>query len=134
MITKINHIGIAVRSLEEHIPFYRDVLGLQLIGREEVADQKVKTANFAVGEVRIELLEPTAQDSPIAKFIAKRGEGMHHIAYESDDIEGDLAGFKNKHIQLIDEQPRPGAHNTLIAFLHPKSTGKVLTEICRTTG
>ncbi|HGY55475.1 MAG TPA: methylmalonyl-CoA epimerase [Caldithrix abyssi] len=134
MITKINHIGIAVRSLEEHIPFYRDVLGLRLIGREEVADQKVKTAIFAVGEVRIELLEPMAQDSPIAKFIEKRGEGMHHIAYESDDIEGDLAGFKNKHIQLIDEQPRPGAHNTLIAFLHPNSTGKVLTEICRTKG
>ena len=130
MITKINHIGIAVRSLDEHIPFYRDVLGLEYLGMEEVADQKVKTAVFAVGEVRIELLEPTADDSPVARFIEKRGEGMHHIAYESDDIAGELAALKNKKIQLIDERPRKGAHNTLIAFLHPRSSGKVLTEIC----
>ncbi len=132
MITKINHIGIAVRSLDEQIPFYRDVLGLTYLGTETVAEQKVKTAIFTVGQVHIELLEPIGDDSPIAIFIEKRGEGMHHIAYESDDIEGELAGFKNKKIRLIDELPRSGAHNTRIAFLHPKSTGRVLTEICQT--
>jgi len=131
MITKINHIGIAVRSLTDHIPFYRDALGLKYLGTEEVTDQKVKTAVFAVGDVHIELLEPTADDSPIAKFIAKRGEGLHHIAYESDDVESELDDFKKRNIRLIDEEPRPGAHKTLIAFLHPGSTGRVLTEICQ---
>jgi len=134
MIKQINHIGIAVKSLDEHIPFYRDVLGLSLNGIEEVPDQKVKVAMFKVGEVHIELLEPISEESPIAKFIQKKGEGMHHIAYQSDDIEQELEGLKEKQIRLIDEQPRPGAHGTKIAFIHPGSSGRVLTEICQTEG
>lgn len=134
MIQKINHIGIAVQSLEEQIPFYRDVLGLTLTGIEEVADQKVRVAMFEVGEVHIELLEPLSPESPIAKFIDKKGEGMHHIAYQSDDIKGELSGFREKEIWLIDAEPRCGAHGTQIAFLHPKSSGKVLTEICQSAG
>ncbi len=134
MIQKINHIGIAVKSLESHIPFYRDVLGLELIGIEEVADQQVKTAMFKVGEVQIELLEPLSAESPIARFIEKKGEGMHHIAYQSEDIQNELAQLQEKGIQLIDQQPRAGAHGTQIAFIHPKSSGRVLTEICQNTG
>lgn len=132
MIKQINHIGIAVESLDKHIPFYRDVLGLQLDGIEEVPDQKVKVAMFKVGEVHIELLEPVSEDSPIAKYIEKKGEGMHHIAYQSDDIEKELSGLKEKEIQMIDEQPRPGAHGSKIAFIHPKASCRVLTEICQT--
>ena len=134
MIKKINHIGIAVHSLEEHIPFYRDVLGLNLSCIEEVADQKVRVAMFEVGEVHIELLEPLSEDSPIAKYIEKKGEGMHHIAYESSDIKSDLSKYKEKEIKLIDAEPRAGAHGTQIAFLHPKSSGRVLTEICQNAG
>ncbi len=130
MIGKINHIGIAVSSLEEHIPFYRDVLGLRLLGSEEVAEQKVKVAMFMAGEVKIELLEPTDPESPIAKFIEKKGEGMHHIAYETDDIHKELEGFQDKGLRMIDSTPRSGAHGTKIAFIHPKSSAKVLTEIC----
>ena len=134
MIQKINHIGIAVKSLEAHIPFYRDVLGLELIGIEEVAYQQVKTAMFKVGEVHIELLEPLSAESPIARFIGKKGEGMHHIAYQSEDIKSELAQLREKEIQLIDEQPRAGTHGTQIAFIHPKSSGRVLTEICQSAG
>ncbi len=131
LLKKINHIGIAVSSIEEHAPFYRDVLGLEELGMEEVADQKVKVAMFRIGEARIELLEPTSGDSPIARFIEKKGEGFHHIAYETEDIESTLDFLKSREIGLIDEKPRSGAHGTHIAFLHPKSTGRVLTEICR---
>jgi methylmalonyl-CoA/ethylmalonyl-CoA epimerase len=131
MITKINHIGIAVASLENHIPFYRDVLNLELTGIDEVPDQKVRVAMFKVGEVQIELLEPTADDSPIAKFIEKKGEGIHHVAYQSDDIGEDIHQFIAKNIQMIDTKPRSGAHGSQIAFLHPKSSGGVLTEICQ---
>lgn len=134
MINQINHIGVAVRSLEEHIPFYRDVLGLKEGAIEEVADQKVRVAMFKVGEVNIELLEPTSPESPIAKFIEKKGEGMHHIAYQTDDVKNELAGMKTKNIQLIDEEPRAGAHGAQIAFLHPKSSGRVLTELCQEAG
>lgn len=130
MIKKINHIGIAVSSLEEHIPFYRDILQMEFIDTEEVTDQKVKTAIFRLGETKIELLEPTSPDSTIAKFIEKRGEGLHHIAYQTDDIEKELQFLKEHEIALIDAIPRVGAHHTRIAFLHPKSSGKVLTEIC----
>lgn len=130
MIKKIDHIGIAVNALGEQIPFYRDILRLEFKGTEEVADQKVKVAIFQIGEIRIELLEPTAPDSPIAKFIEKKGEGLHHIAYRSDGIEQELEFFKEHEIALIDAIPRMGAHQTKIAFLHPKSSGKVLTEIC----
>jgi methylmalonyl-CoA/ethylmalonyl-CoA epimerase len=131
MITQINHIGIAVESLDKHIPFYRDVLKLHFEGTEEVADQKVRVAMFKVGQVRIELLEPTSLESPIAKFLEKKGEGMHHIAYQSDDVAGQIADLKKQNIEMIDQEARPGAHGTKIAFLHPKSSGKVLTEICQ---
>lgn len=131
MIGKINHIGIAVSSLEESVPFYRDVLGLEYMGEETVAEQKVRAAMFGVGEVKIELLEPASDDSPIAKYLEKKGEGIHHVAYESDDIVGELGAMERAGVQLIDKEPRSGAHNMKIAFLHPKSTGKVLTEICQ---
>ena len=131
MITQIDHIGIAVSSLEEHIPFYRDVLGLKWAGSEEIADQKVKVAMFRAGEVNIELLEPLSEDSPIAKFIEKRGEGIHHIAYRTDNIITEIGGLKNQEVQMIDEKARGGAHGAQIAFIHPRSSGKVLTEICQ---
>ncbi len=131
---KINHIGIAVSSHEEQIPFYRDILGLEELGMEEVPEQQVKVAMFKAGEVKIELLEPTSEESPVAKFLAKKGDGIHHIAYETDDIEGTLAALKQKQVRMIDEQPREGAHGSRIAFLHPKSSGKVLTEICQPGG
>jgi methylmalonyl-CoA/ethylmalonyl-CoA epimerase len=129
VINKINHIAIAVRSLEEHIPFYRDVLRLEYRGTEVVEDQKVRLAVFGVGEVQIELLEPTEPDSPISAFIEKRGEGMHHISYQVDDIEKQIDELKQKQVRMIDETPRSGAHGSRIAFLHPKSSAKVLTEL-----
>jgi methylmalonyl-CoA/ethylmalonyl-CoA epimerase len=129
VIEKINHIAIAVRSLQEHIPFYRDVLNLEYRGTEVVEDQKVRLAVFRVGEVQIELLEPTQPDSPISAYIEKRGEGMHHICYQVDDIEGQIAELKKKRVRMIDGQPRDGAHGSRIAFLHPKSSAKVLTEL-----
>ena len=134
MINKIDHIGIAVASLENQIPFYRDVLGLEFLGTEEVADQKVKTAMFKVGNVKIELLEPTDPSSPIAAFLEKKKDGIHHIAYESDNIEEQIDDLQAKEIRMIDKEPRGGAHNTKIAFIHPKSSGRVLTEICQPRG
>lgn len=128
---KINHIGIAVRSLDASIPFYRDTLGMAFEGSEEVAEQKVKVAFLAVGESRIELLEPTAEDSPVARFLEKNGEGIHHIAYQVGDIEQALTALKEQGVRLIDETPRNGAHGTRIAFLHPKASGGVLTELCQ---
>ncbi len=130
MLKKVNHIGIAVRSIEEAKRFY-EVMGLQVEGYEVVEEQKVKVAFVPVGETRIELLEPTSEDSPVAKFIAKRGEGIHHIAFEVDDIEKALEVLKENGVRLIDEEPRRGAHGTRIAFLHPKSTNGVLIEICQ---
>ena len=132
MITNINHIGIAVKSLEEHIPFYRDVLGLEFLGIEEVKEQKVNTAIFRVGDAEIELLEPTSPESTIAKFIESKGEGMHHIAYQTDGIEGEISKLKENEVRMIDESPRGGVQNTKIAFLHPKSSGRVLTELTET--
>ncbi len=131
MITQINHIGIAVTSLEDQIPFYRDVLKLEFLGTDEVAEQQVKVAMFRVGEVQIELLEPTSPESPIAKFIEKKGAGIHHIAYQSDNLESDIKELISKNIRMIDETPRNGAHDSRIAFLHPSSSGKVLTELCQ---
>ena len=130
MPNKISHIGIAVASIEEAAPFYRDVLGMEFEGTEVVAEQKVKVAFFAVGESRIELLEPTADDSPVAKFLDKNGPGVHHVAYEVADLEQRLAALKAEGVRLIDEAPRTGAHNTRIAFMHPKASGGVLTELC----
>jgi methylmalonyl-CoA/ethylmalonyl-CoA epimerase len=131
----INHIGIAVKSIDAHRAFYEQTLGARFEAIEEVADQKVKVGFFLVGppghEVRLELLEPTADDSPIARFLEKRGEGMHHIAYTVSDIQQRLDDLKSAGVQLIDESPRPGAHHTQIAFLHPRSSRGVLTELCQ---
>jgi methylmalonyl-CoA/ethylmalonyl-CoA epimerase len=129
MIQKINHIGIAVSSLEAHIPFYRDVLKLEYRGTETVADQKVRLAVFRVGELNIELLEPTSPDSPIAAFIEKRGEGVHHLSYQVENIEAQIDSLRAAGVQMIDESPRSGAHGSRIAFLHPKSSAKILTEL-----
>lgn len=131
MVGKINHIGVAVRSIEAAVPFYRDVLGMHFEGTEVVTEQKVKVAFFSVGESRIELLEPTADDSPVAKFLEKNGEGTHHVAYEVADLAATLAQLKAAGVRLIDESPRIGAHGTRIAFLHPKASGGVLTELCQ---
>jgi methylmalonyl-CoA/ethylmalonyl-CoA epimerase len=131
MLTKINHIGIAVQSLEATIPFYRDNLGMAFAGIEDVTEQKVRVAMLQVGESKIELLEPTSVDSPVAKFIEKNGAGIHHIAYEVTDIEAAIAKLLADGARMIDEQPRSGAHNTRIAFIHPKSSNGVLTELCQ---
>ncbi len=129
---KIEHIGIAVPSIKDALPFYENVLGLECYAIEEVADQKVKTAFIMVGEVKIELLEATSDDSPIAKFIEKNGGkgGVHHIAFAVDGLADKLKVAEEKGIQLIDKMPRKGAENMDIAFLHPKSTLSVLTELC----
>jgi methylmalonyl-CoA/ethylmalonyl-CoA epimerase len=129
VINKINHIAIAVQSLEEHVPFYRDVLNLEYGGTEVVEDQKVRLAVFRVGEVQIELMEPTDPDSTICAFIENRGEGLHHISFQVDDIEKQIAELKQKQVRMIDETPRRGAHGSRVAFLHPKSSAKVLTEL-----
>lgn len=131
MLKKISHIGIAVTSIEDATPFYRDTLGMAFEGTEVVAEQKVKVAFFAVGESRIELLEATSADSPVAKFLEKHGPGVHHIAYEVADLEQRLAQLKAEGVRLIDESPRMGAHHTRIAFMHPKTSGGVLTELCQ---
>ncbi len=130
-ISHIEHIGIAVKNIEEAIPYYENVLGLKCYNIEEVADQKVKTAFFKVGATKIELLEPTSPESTIAKFIEKKGEGVHHIAFAVDNVANALSEAESKGIQLIDKAPRKGAENLNIAFLHPKSTQGVLTELCQ---
>ncbi len=130
MIQKIDHIGVAVKSVATARKFYEEVLGLTCEGVEEVASQKVRTAFFSVGEVHVELLEPTAPDSPIARFIDKQGEGIHHIAYATDDIEGQLTRAREGGCRLVHESPIAGAGGKKVAFLHPKSTHGVLTEFC----
>lgn len=134
MIQQIDHLGIAVRNLDESIEYYEKAFGLDCHGREEVASQKVKTAFFEVGEVHLELLEPTSADSPIAKFLEKNGEGIHHIAFRVDDVVGQLKQASDSGVQLIHEVPFDGAANKLVAFLHPKSTRGVLTEFCQNKG
>ncbi len=131
MLTKINHIGIAVKSLDDTIPFYRDNLCMEFKGIEEVAEQKVRVAMLEIGESKIELLEPISEESPVAKFIEKNGAGIHHIAYEVADIEAAIAKLLADGTRMIDEKPRNGAHGSLIAFIHPKSSGSVLTELCQ---
>ena len=131
MLRKINHLGIAVNSLDDSIPFYRDSLGMALQGREEVAEQKVRVAFLAVGESKVELLEPTSPESPIARFLEKNGPGIHHLAYEVVDIEAAIARLEKEGARMIDRTPREGAHGTAIAFVHPKSSGGVLTELCQ---
>jgi methylmalonyl-CoA/ethylmalonyl-CoA epimerase len=129
-VSHIEHIGIAVQNLEEAIQYYEKTLGLSCYAVEEVKDQKVKTAFFKVGQTKIELLEATAPDSPIAKFIDKKGQGLHHIAFSVNGLPEALTEVKGKGVELIDEQPRKGAEGLAIAFLHPKSTFSVLTEFC----
>lgn len=128
--THIEHIGIAVKSLSESIRFYEEVLGLKCYNIEEVADQKVRTAFFMAGQTKIELLESTSDDGPVAKFLEKKGEGVHHIAFAVKCIEEALKHADRQGIQVIDKQPRKGAEGLDIAFLHPKSTFGVLTELC----
>ena len=129
-ISHIEHIGIAVKDLQTAIPYYETVLGLKCYNIEEVADQKVRTAFFMVGQTKIELLEPTSEESTIAKFLETKGEGVHHIAFAVDSVQASLDEAESKGIRLIDKAPRGGAEGLSIAFLHPKSTGSVLTEFC----
>jgi methylmalonyl-CoA epimerase len=129
-LKNIDHIGIAVSNLQESLSFWETSLGIELHGIEEVTEQKVRTAFLPVGGTEIELLEPTSADSSVARFIEKRGEGLHHIAIRVDDIEAALAELKAKGIQLIDETPRNGAGGARIAFVHPKATHGVLLELC----
>ncbi|MCX6097454.1 MAG: methylmalonyl-CoA epimerase [Caldiserica bacterium] len=129
-LKNIDHIGIAVANMQESLSFWEASLGIEVNGIEEVAEQHVRTAFLPVGGTEIELLEPTSPDSSVAKFIEKRGEGLHHIAIRVDDIEAALVELKAKGIQLIDETPRDGAGGTRIAFVHPKSTHGVLLELC----
>ena len=131
MITKIDHLGIAVPSLDQAVPYYEKALGLKCEHREEVASQKVRTAFFSVGQVHLELLEPTSPDSPIAKFLEKNpAGGIHHIAFGTDDIQGQLRQASGAGVKLIHEIPFAGAGGMQVAFLHPKSTFGVLTELC----
>ena len=130
MKTKVvDHIGIAVHSIDDALSFWQNTLGIECTGVEEVAEQRVKTAFLPVGDTEIELLEATSEDSPVAKFIEKKGEGIHHLALRVDDLEAALAELKEKGIRLIDETPRYGAGGARIAFVHPKATGGILLEL-----
>ena len=130
MVGKVDHIGIAVKNLEEALKFYEDVLGIKCVETEVVEEQKVKVAFLPIGDTEVELLESTTDDGPVAKFIEKKGEGIQHIAYKVDNLEEALEELKEKGIRLIDEKPRYGAGGAKIAFLHPKSTFGVLIELC----
>lgn len=129
-VLKVDHIGVAVKSIEESRKLYEDLLGLMHTGSETVAEQKVTTAFFPVGDTEVELLESTSPDGPIAKYLEKRGEGVQHVAFRVENIEEALAELKAKGVKLIDETPRRGAGGAKIAFLHPKSTFGVLVELC----
>jgi len=130
LLENIDHIGVAVKDLEEALKVYRDCLGLEMAGVEEVAEQKVKVAFLPVGDSEIELLQSTDPQGPVARFIESRGEGIQHIAFRVQNLEEKLAELKAKGVRLIDEKPRYGAGGARIAFLHPKSTGGVLVELC----
>ena len=129
-VKAINHIGIAVRSIEAQRPYYEGTLGAEFEGIEEVPSQKVRVGFFRIGDVRLELLEPADPTSTVAAFLDKKGEGLHHVAFTVDDIEARIAELKGSGLRMIDEVPRPGAHHMRIAFVHPKSTFGVLTELC----
>ncbi|GAB6106773.1 methylmalonyl-CoA epimerase [Fusibacter bizertensis] len=126
---KVDHIGIAVKDLEASISFYRDILGLEMAGSEVVEEQKVKVAFFPVGDTEVELLESTSEDGPIAKFIEKNGEGIQHIAFKVENIEEAIEYMLSKGMKMIDEKPRYGAGGAKIAFVHPKSSNRVLVEL-----
>ncbi len=131
MITSINHIGIAVRDLETSKALYQKIFNVEHFHEEVVEEQMVAVASFTVGDVLLELTAPTSPESTIAKFLEKRGEGIHHIAFAADSVSDELARLNNEGISLINNEPRNGAHDMLIAFLHPKSTGGVLMELCQ---
>ncbi len=131
MITKIEHIGIAVINLEEQVAFYRDILGLDFHGYEDLPDRGLRVGVFQIGEVKIELLQSVSPDSAIHKFIEKKGEGIHHIAFGTNQIQQELDRLKAAGVSLIDETAKPGADGMMVAFLHPKSTYKVLMELCQ---
>lgn len=133
-LSHIEHIGIAVKSLDEAIPYYENILGLKCYAVEEVKDQKVKTAFFKIGQTKLELLESTDPEGPVGKFIEKKGEGVHHIAFATNGLENTLKEVEEKGIRLIDKVPRKGAEGLNIGFLHPKSTFGVLTELCEKPG
>ncbi len=128
---KLNHIGIAVRDLEESRKLYRDVLGMEVGEPEELPERKLRVCFVDAGPVAVELLFPTDPDSAVGKFLASRGPGIHHLCYEVDDIQEKLSDLKAKGLRLLDEKPRPGAHGKLVAFVHPASVGGVLTELCQ---
>lgn len=134
MIKKVDHIGIAVSSIEEALPLYTEVLKLELLGTEVVENQKVKVAFIKAGNVKLELLEPTSEESAIAKFIAKRGQGIHHVALGVESIEERIQDMQKNGIKMIDEEPRIGAGGASVAFMHPKSTASVLYELCEKKG
>jgi len=126
---KIDHLGIAVKSIDTSLTFYRDVLGIEVSGRENVDDQGVTVALLPVGDSRIELLQPSADESPVGRFIAKRGEGLHHICYEVEDLESKLSEMKSSGVRVLEGYPRRGAEGKLVAFLHPASANGVLVEL-----
>ncbi|MFC0415591.1 methylmalonyl-CoA epimerase [Cytobacillus solani] len=134
MIKKIDHIGIAVRSLDESLPFYTEILKLPLLGIEEVESEKLKVAFLKAGETKLELLEPTNEESAVARFIEKRGEGLHHVALGVDSIQDRIDEIKEKGIRMIQDIPKTGAGGAQVAFMHPKSTGSVLYEFCEKKG
>jgi len=129
MVKRIDHIAIAVHDIDEAAKFYTDVLRLDLSGVEVVAEQKTKVGFLRIGETNIELVQPTSDDSPLVKFLDTKGPGIHHMCLEVDDIEGEVEELKKRGARMIDEEPRPGAHGTRVAFVHPKSSGGVLIEL-----
>jgi methylmalonyl-CoA/ethylmalonyl-CoA epimerase len=130
MLKKINHIAVAVNNLEEAAKFYQTILGLKLSGVEVVTAQKTKVGFFKIGESNIELVQPAEPDSPLVKFLETKGPGIHHICFEVDDVEAEVKAFLEKGATMVDQKPRPGAHNTKVAFVHPKSSSGVLIELC----
>ncbi len=130
MLKKINHIAIAVNNIEEAAKFYQNVLGLNLSGVEVVTAQKTRIGFLKIGESNIELVQPAEPDSPLVKFLETKGQGIHHICFEVDDVEAEVKAYLKKGATLIDQKPRPGAHNTKVAFIHPKSSSGVLIELC----
>jgi methylmalonyl-CoA/ethylmalonyl-CoA epimerase len=130
MLIKINHIAIAVNNIEEAADFYQTILGLKLSGLEVVTDQKTRVGFLKIGESNIELIQPAERDSPLVKFLETKGQGIHHICFEVDDVESEVKSLLEKGALLIDQKPRSGAHNTKVAFIHPRSSSGVLIELC----
>jgi len=130
MLKKLNHIAVAVNNLEEAAQFYQNVMGLSLSGTEVVTAQKTKVGFFKIGESNIELVQPSEPDSPLVKFLETKGQGIHHICFEVEDVESEVKKYLEKGATMADQKPRPGAHGTKVAFIHPKSSSGVLIELC----